>query len=458
MENPVLRIQQITLNHFKNIEKGVISFPSYLNQTYYNNNSEIIGIYGQNGSGKTALVEAVMLVQHLLCGRSLPHNTVEYIQKSYQEFTINIQFYYECNAVKYLLLYDVSVCSGNEGKPIITTERISRSGLNGLKRERRSTILEYVYGAEEFIRPVVRYQEITGRKREQEVPFLIAKKLSQIQRTSIFFNKESFVIIENGLKNQVSVELLKALMNFAATGLFVIRKDSFGSISTNMFLPLAFRYQKNHVLHKAEMPVELSHPTVMDEPSFNLLENLLNQMNLVLSKIVPGLLIEILSYGAQMTEEGTKGIRMELVSIRNDAKVPLRNESDGIKKMLSVLSALIIIYNHENTCLLVDELDSGVFEFMLGEILTVLEVGGRGQMLFTSHNLRALETLTKESIILSTANPQNRYIRLAHVKKDCNLRDFYYRSIDLGGQKECIYEETNSYELRRAFRMAGKGL
>lgn len=458
MENPIVRIQQITLKHFKNIEQGTVSFPSCQNQTYYNNNSEIIGVYGQNGSGKTALVEAVMLVQHLLCGRSLPRSTVEYIQKSHSEFTVHILFYYEYDSLKYLLGYDVSVSSGEDGSPVLTWERIGCSALNDLKRERRFTILEYVYQAEDFIRPAVRYQEITGRKKEQEIPFLIAKRLSQIHCTSMFFNKDSFKIIEKGLKNQVSVMLMKALTEFAATGLFVIRKDSFGSISTNMFLPLAFRYESNHVLHKSEMPVELSHPTVMDEPLFRLLENLLNQINLVLSKIVPGLMIETLSYGEQLTDEGRTGVRMELVSVRSGVRIPLRNESDGIKKMLSVLSALIIVYNHENTCLLVDELDSGVFEFMLGEILNVLEVGGRGQMMFTSHNLRALETLSKESIVLSTANPSNRYIRLSHVKKDCNLRDFYYRSIDLGGQKECIYEETNSYELRRAFRMAGKSL
>ena len=72
------------------------------------------------------------------------------------------------------------------------------------------------------------------------------------------------------------------------------------------------------------------------------------------------------------------------------------------------------------------------------------------------HNLRALEKLNKESIIFTTTNPKNRYIKLANVKSNNNLRDFYLRVISLGGQKEDVYEETNTYEINYAFRRAGR--
>lgn len=48
--------------------------------------------------------------------------------------------------------------------------------------------------------------------------------------------------------------------------------------------------------------------------------------------------------------------------------------------------------------LVIDELDSGVFEYLLGELLSVFSDGGKGQLIFTSHNLRALEMLNKQSI------------------------------------------------------------
>ena len=42
------------------------------------------------------------------------------------------------------------------------------------------------------------------------------------------------------------------------------------------------------------------------------------------------------------------------------------------------------------------------------------------------------------------------------MKKNNNLRSLYIRSINLGGQKEELYNETDSDEIRRAFRMAGE--
>ncbi|HBE87038.1 MAG TPA: hypothetical protein DDW53_19320 [Lachnoclostridium sp.] len=116
------------------------------------------------------------------------------------------------------------------------------------------------------------------------------------------------------------------------------------------------------------------------------------------------------------------------------------------------------VYNNASMCLIIDELDAGVYEYLLGELLSVFEKGAKGQLIFTSHNLRALEMINKSSIVFSTTNPSNRYIRLQNIKSNHNLRDMYLRSIVLGGQKEAIYEETDSVEIGRAFRRAGKAV
>ena len=89
-----------------------------------------------------------------------------------------------------------------------------------------------------------------------------------------------------------------------------------------------------------------------------------------------------------------------------------------------------------------------------GEILGILEENGRGQLIFTSHNLRPLEMIDRKDIIFTTTNPNNRYIRLSSSKG--NLRDQYIRSIHVGGQKEELYDYSNPLEIARAFRLAGK--
>ena len=93
---------------------------------------------------------------------------------------------------------------------------------------------------------------------------------------------------------------------------------------------------------------------------------------------------------------------------------------------------------------------------MLGELLDIFNKSAKGQLIFTSHNLRALEMLEKDNIMFSTVNPERRYIRIKNVKASNNLRDMYIRGITLGGQDEVIYEETDSLRIARAFRKAGR--
>ena len=87
--------------------------------------------------------------------------------------------------------------------------------------------------------------------------------------------------------------------------------------------------------------------------------------------------------------------------------------------------------------------------------MRIISEKGKGQLIFTSHNLRPLETLDKGCIAFTTTNPENRYIRLSNVKATNNLRDFYYRSIFDYGQDELVYDPTNNSEIAMAFKEAG---
>lgn len=46
--------------------------------------------------------------------------------------------------------------------------------------------------------------------------------------------------------------------------------------------------------------------------------------------------------------------------------MPFRYESDGIRKIVSVLSLIIDAYNEQSCTIAIDELDAGVFEYLLG--------------------------------------------------------------------------------------------
>ena len=132
--------------------------------------------------------------------------------------------------------------------------------------------------------------------------------------------------------------------------------------------------------------------------------------------------------------------------------------SEGIKKIISILQLLVVVYNQKSITVAIDELDSGLFEYLLGELLRIISEKGKGQLIFTSHNLRPLETIDRGFVAFTTTNPENRYIRLTNVKENNNLRDFYYRDIVLGEQEDAVYDLTNNAEIALAFREAGESI
>lgn len=80
----------------------------------------------------------------------------------------------------------------------------------------------------------------------------------------------------------------------------------------------------------------------------------------------------------QTSKSGVEEVAVELFSCRKDMEIPIRYESDGIKKIVAVFHMLIAMFNYESMTVLIDELDSGVFEYLLGEILEILEQRVKG--------------------------------------------------------------------------------
>ena len=75
MANRTVRIVGITIENFKNVTKGSLSFENKRKEY----KASILGLYGQNGSGKTALIDAIQLLKFALCGQNIPQKYADYI-------------------------------------------------------------------------------------------------------------------------------------------------------------------------------------------------------------------------------------------------------------------------------------------------------------------------------------------------------------------------------------------
>ena len=534
MKNTILKLKSIELDNFKNVKHGKID----LKEDKINNKiSNILGIYGQNGSGKTSIINALYLLKLVVCGKELNENIHNYICSNEKATSLGFEFrlyegeeeykiYYKfeirrkqraicengyddayysdtyyngdyidenyCNGITYYsndvsghatnnVSRDVSnnafshdpnnmnsdissnMSSGrmseemkNDTRVEISKEKLSFSKLENNQWKNRVTIIDYDVDDEDYtFRPIKNYREVANTN-SKKVNLGIAKGLSQEKSTSFIFSSKSLpMLLQSFSKNSKDYsDIIMSLRTFALFNLFVIQNDDLGAININLLMPFSYMLKNERGGMRGNIPIKLFETSVIEIDSFDIVKKVLEQINVVIKTIVPKLKIQLKNYGKETMANGKEGYKVELLSVREKTIIPLKYESDGIKKIISIMSVLIGMFNNENIIVAIDELDAGVFEYLLGEILEILSKSAQGQLIFTSHNLRALEKLNKDLVVFTTTNPENRYISLSNVKGTNNLRDFYYRGIILGGQREELYDQTNKYEMSYAFKKA----
>ena len=83
----MIRFQAIELRNFKNVSHGKIDFKDSANS------SSVLGIYGQNGSGKTSVVEALQCIQKLFCCERLDKQFADYIGSRSDSTSIEVDIF-----------------------------------------------------------------------------------------------------------------------------------------------------------------------------------------------------------------------------------------------------------------------------------------------------------------------------------------------------------------------------
>lgn len=466
MNRQFVRIESITIENFKNVQKGVLDFENRRKKY----RASIVGLYGQNGSGKTALIDAIQLLKYSLCGKSVPNKYADYVNVEKESATLRFQFKMQKDEGVYNIWYQFSIKkvfnhsdmeddtlanSEIRYKVQIFDEVLSFSYLTEKEKVRKGSLID-TRTSEVFI-PKSKYNELLRNMDEDVMELFLTKRLAQEQSRSFIFSREMMSRFRKNCEIELYLNILNGLSAFGNRELFIIDTQHEGLINMNA-LPLAFKYKEKNSEAVGNLLLPLNKPAPIPEEATELVKNIIDNMNIVLQQLVPGLTIGVVDLGPVVSKEGKIGKLIQLMSLKNEKAIPFQYESEGIKKIVSILQLLIVVYNNPSITVAIDELDSGIFEYLLGELLNIISEKGKGQLIFTSHNLRPLETIDKGFIAFTTTNPDNRYIRMTNVKVNNNLRDFYYRDIVLGKQSESVYSPTNNYEIELAIRASGENL
>ncbi len=486
MTDAVLRIQSLLLEDFQNVERGEIQFPGSTKGEFFGNQPDLLGIYGQNGSGKTALLHSLGILKDIWSGRPLGPDAFHYIRQGQDRSGLTAVLSMKQGERNYRLEYSVVIArrpmplaevsdltefsqdrplsvEHPEGRPspvVILQEQLKYAEYAGETWGSRKTLLEWNAEQPELLLPKKNLQDLMGTQSAAADDLRLAKRFAARQGSSFLFSDDMKQLTEK--REDLFHAILGALRYYGEHNLYIIGSRGWGPITMNTGLPFHFRFAEpgedegNRKISMGVILFRLDRPTVIPVGYWGLVEKAVLTMNDALSEMIPGMRLKLRRLGQQLLQDGSEAIVLEPVTMRDghEEQIPLRFESEGIKKLISMLGMFLAAMHSPALTLAIDELDAGIHEYLLGELLKDFRKEGKGQLIFTSHNLRPLECLDKRSIVFATADPEERYIRLKNIKANNNLRDVYYNLISHGAKQE-LYERLDHHIMHQDITCCG---
>ena len=470
-----VRPLSIKIRNFKNVGYGCVEFPSFsLAKAHAEvKEGDITVIYGQNGSGKTSLVDSFELLKSVLMGGSIDFRTFSgMFMEEYSE--IETDFLIQMGDEKYFVTYEIKVSSDVRNQKV----RLEREKITFKERGFRwkkgyaVTISNGMYQTVDDP-----FSESDALLSIEKDPGLEGVDILDVSRVGVnrlanycavrglsmlFCDRavQRYALDSDGISGTF-YRVLYSLRNFAIGDLIVVGVMQLGEVNSGKLIPVNIHLAEENEIVMGLLPLFQMGEGEMPQRMFEILEKSVVAINKVLHAIVPNLAIRVEKMGSHLDKEGNEIAEVRTYSERDGRTFLTRYESEGIKRIISLLQALVFAYNYQGACLVVDELDAGIFEYLLGDLVEVLYQSAKGQIIFTSHNFRVLEMIPCKNAVFTTSNKDNRYIHMKVKGKNNNVRDSYIRALFLGGQEEELYTEMEldplAYSLRDAWEALNGG-
>ena len=413
----------VKAKNFKSLKN--ISFN--LNKTK-NETNKFIAIYGENGSGKTNLVELFKFLQQLTISRiidiklnMLPKEFFELKEKMIDTTPMDMKPIWQLS----LNLDEYRMINEEEDTEIEYGFKINnKEGFYSVKFN-KEIVEEKLYF---FVNKQKGYYfKLSKNEKELNKNIFINEKYNEELKENIekYWGKYSFLsllVFEEKEKNKEYVK-----NNISQKILEIINKILSMTIHVNKwylnFMP--DNYMKQNVL--ADLKSGVISKNKIDE-----IKKYENVLNIFFTKAYAD--IKSVKY---VIEEKDDKIRYKLFfnkMIGGTLKsIPIELESEGTKKIIEEFDTLIGAIMGETV--VIDEIDNGIHDLLMKNIILSIKDEITGQLIITTHNTLLLEILPKECIyILSAYYEGNKYINSIKeygitIQKNHNARDLYFKGL-----------------------------
>lgn len=432
-----MNIKEIRLENFKNIVNSTIIFKNNMS-----------GIYGPNGTGKTAIIEAIQIFKTYFSPRDpnvkISGEYSDFMQSKLSssiaigEKNMVIEVTFEKNEKDYKL--SVEFEKDEENIFFVSKEIFSTKKSNS---RQKFVELGSFDNNKNFLNPIfkIKNKEVGLSKDISEEEIKDYKRimknfdfLSSFLMQSICFSGFSYSKLFKDEINFLDFHDALSSIEILLLGIVSITLKNQCSFKDEIIIPFKC-IDENKAIRTLNYD---ENKNLLPEKLADLLINTIKDINSIFSIVIPNskLIAEKKSSG-----KNPKGEKFSYVNIyveRDKKKLSITSESTGVIKLASLLSTLILYIKYKNITVIIDELDVHIFEYLLAVLLETLSHLAKGQLIFTGHNLLPMEKLGKDSIIITTKcdilngtsdNEKNvLYTFMKGVSGSTNLRQKYLRS------------------------------
>lgn len=380
----------------KSIEKPV--YLSFFKKTFvkpvdtqpYN----VKGIYGMNGSGKSAIIASVRILKNILINPNYLSNPLvqdilhETINRKNRKLDISVHFMIQETEQIYLYHYAFTLSLDHLGSYVISSEELSMK-----KAVSRTAKWIPIFKTENGILNEVN-SAFTDHFKSTTMNLLDKSSFCSLFYTKLVLELTTDFFTENNFSTYAMINTF-----YFVSSLHTYVEDSDDHTQDNIQKYLYQAVNSDHgdlkpfwkIMHDRDMktirsisPEGQSVPVSQFNQYHKNIKSLLKFLQIFKSSLMD---IEI------DTKENGDHYLCNLKMVYEDYKIRTEYESTGIKK-------LIKLYSYLNSMILgdivfIDEFDSNLHDVYLCALLEYLMQYGKGQLCFTTHNVGPMDVLKK---------------------------------------------------------------
>ena len=173
-----------------------------------------------------------------------------------------------------------------------------------------------------------------------DIEIRVAKGIVNRQCKSFLFSRELLKLMPVNASDDEYIiynhQITALLQRYGRELLYVMGTEDIGLINLSLLQPFHFHIQNSRQASLGTLAIPINRSQVFFEREFSIVTKFISDVNIVLAYLIPDLQIELRNLGKELDDKGNSVIRSELVSIRDNKVIPIRFESEGIKKILSI--------------------------------------------------------------------------------------------------------------------------